>query len=67
MDIDVGKPQMYTTGAYISPQRIKVNDRKVWVWVVDSFDEDTFSNGDCISVVAIGDNPEDLIRKEGAE
>ena len=63
MNVDIGRPQAYTTGAYISPQKIKINDRYVWVWVVDNFEDDTFYNGDYLSVSSIGDNAENLIEK----
>ena len=61
MNVDTGRPQMYTTGAYISPQKIKVNGRSIWVWVVDNFEDDTFYNGDYLSVSPVGDKAVVLI------
>lgn len=36
------EPTIYTTGAYLVPMEIMVNEEKYYVWVVDEFEEDTY-------------------------
>lgn len=37
-DETIGRPQIYTTGAFISPRKIVTNGNPYWVWVVDAFE-----------------------------
>ena len=64
----MGKPICYTTGASISPHQIKIDygtgERNVWVWVVDSFESDTYYDGKYIEVSAVADEADVLIVKE---
>ncbi len=36
------EPMVYTTGAYLSPMRIKINNKIRYVWVVDEYNDDTY-------------------------
>ena len=63
----IGKPACYTTGANISPHELKIDYgagvRSVWVWVVDSFEDDTYYDGAYIEVSAVANEAENLIVK----
>ncbi len=37
-------PRIYTTGAYLVPMEIEKNGEKRYVWIIDEFDDDTYSN-----------------------
>ena len=62
--VDVTKPQCFTAGAFISPQSILINGETKWVWVIDEIENDTFCDGDYISINTISDTPEGLINLE---
>jgi hypothetical protein len=40
------QPTLFTNGAFISPRKIKIDDQVHWFWVVESFEEDTFYQGE---------------------
>ncbi|HXG84147.1 MAG TPA: hypothetical protein VNI84_08980 [Pyrinomonadaceae bacterium] len=56
-------PRIYTTGAYLVPMRVVVNDKSRYVWVVDEFEDDTFADG-LISPNAYAQNITDLLNEE---
>lgn len=37
-------PVLFTTGAFIVPRKIDVDGKKIWFWIVESFEDDTFYN-----------------------
>lgn len=40
-------PQLFTTGAFISPRKIIVDGEAVWLWVVDAFEgDDSYYDGE---------------------
>ncbi len=50
------QPRIYSTGVYIVPMEIVIGDKHRFVWVVDQFDNDTFSEyGPCSPVVYASD------------
>jgi len=56
---------VYTTGAHLMPVKIG----EYWHWVVTGFEEDTFYDGEYVSVADYAENKEDLIisEEEGEE
>jgi len=62
--VSVTKPQGFTTGAFISPHSILINGETKWVWVIDEIENDTFIDGDYVSINVISDTPEGLINLE---
>ena len=62
--VAVTKPQCFTTGAFISPQSILINGETKWVWVIDEIENDTFIDGDYVSINVIADTAEGLINLE---
>ena len=61
------EPQLFTTGAFISPNEIELDSgKKVWVWVVDSFDGEIYDDeGTAIDgYKACADTADGLIEEE---
>ena len=56
-----GSPQIYATGAYIEPAKIKVGDKERFVWVVSQFDSDSYLNGKLCSPEIMSKNLNDLL------
>jgi hypothetical protein len=60
--LDIGKKQIYTTGARLVPLKIIKNGKERYVWIVDEFDSDCFDNtGECINVNVYANNEANLI------
>lgn len=38
------EPSIYTTGAKLIPLLVYVKDKKRYVWIVEEFNDDTYSN-----------------------
>ncbi|MDR1484486.1 MAG: hypothetical protein LBT09_06645 [Planctomycetaceae bacterium] len=55
-----GKIVVYTTGAFLEP--VKIGNQ--YHWVVTEFNDDTYRDGDHVSVVEYADKPEKLIKDE---
>ena len=36
------EPRIYSTGVFLVPMRVTLNDKQRYIWVVDEFNEDTF-------------------------
>jgi hypothetical protein len=54
------KTVAYTTGAHISPMEVIIGGKVRWVWVVDSFDSDSFIDGDDAELHPIADDVGEL-------
>ena len=45
--VEICKPEIDTTGAFLHPMKIKNgNGDNIWVWVVADFDGDSFRDGE---------------------
>ncbi len=51
---------VYTTGASLKPALVNGE----WRWIVKSFNEDVFVDGDCVNVLVMADTEEELISEE---
>ena len=60
-DVEID-PEMtvYITGAHL--MSVKIGD--CWYWMVTGFEEDTYSDGEYVSVADFAENKEDLIISE---
>lgn len=38
--------RIFTTGAFIVPVRVRINGIETWRWIVDSFEDDSFFDGE---------------------
>ncbi|MBM4064648.1 MAG: hypothetical protein FJ266_03260 [Planctomycetes bacterium] len=57
------EPVIYTTGAYLVPMEIKVNEEKYYVWVVNEFEDDSFdTNGKFCSPRLLSCKKDNLIQ-----
>ncbi len=55
----------YTTGAFVLPVKITNDDGRVWHgWMIDCFNDDTFLNGEQVSIEAVADTEEGLLPQE---
>lgn len=62
------KQKSFTNGAHIIPIEItKKNGTKVFMWVVDSFEDDTYQNGKMIYPKSCAENIDDLVNGEEEE
>jgi hypothetical protein len=52
---------LFTTGAFIKPIKVVINNQEQWRWIVTSFEDQTFSDGNEIDVYTYANNPEDLL------
>lgn len=52
---------IFTTGAFLQAIKVKINGVKQWRWVVTSFEENSYFDGECINPVAYADKLEDMI------
>jgi|GEM_PF-1314329 len=58
-----GKPIIYTTGAFLSPQRIVMEDGYVyWGWVVEGFEQDSYFDGKTFNPKPLAETRKDLLR-----
>lgn len=60
--VEIGYPQIYTTGAFVSPGRITVNGREIWIWIVESFEGDSFFEGEEILPIEHSLNKDALVQ-----
>lgn len=58
--ISRNQPQIYTTGAFISPERRIVDGREEWFWKVDEFDADSYCDGERCDPVEFSTTKADL-------
>lgn len=54
-------PKIYTTGAHLVPIELLHGRKKMYVWVVDEFDDDTYFNGDICSPNLYANTIENLL------
>lgn len=55
---------LFTIGAYIKPVKIIINNKEQWRWIVTSFEDQTFLDGNEIDIYDYADNLEGLIASE---
>jgi hypothetical protein len=49
--------RVYTTGAALIPKKMPSGN---WVWIVDSFEDDTYYDGECLNVNEFADSEDGL-------
>lgn len=54
-------PEVYTTGAFIVPMKIKKGGKEKFIWVVSEFNDDSYLNGELCSPMVYADSLEHLI------
>lgn len=55
---------LFTIGAFIKPVKVVINNVEQWRWIVTSFEDQTFLNGNEIDVYDYANNFEGLIPSE---
>jgi len=59
---NIAKPEIFTTGAYLSPMKIKDSDgNDYWGWVVTDFDGDSFHEGEVYNPPEYADTLNELL------
>ncbi len=58
---------LFTTGAFIKPSKVIINNQEQWRWIVTSFEDQTFSDGNEIDVYSYANSLENLIISEPTE
>jgi len=53
-------PQLFTTGAFISPRKINIDGKVYWFWVVDGFEDNSFYDGDVLNPLEFSETKEGL-------
>jgi len=56
--------KIFSNGCFAEAHEIIINGKKQWRWVVTSFEDDTFENGENIIVNEKGKKEEDLFPQE---
>jgi len=53
---------LYSTGCYLSPMQIQLTNKEWrWIWVVNSFDSDSYYQGEHIELNPVADTQKELI------
>lgn len=52
---------LFTTGAFIEPVKVIINNQEQWRWIVSSFEDQTFINGNEIDVYSYANSLENII------
>lgn len=47
-EIHAGRPMVFTNGAFVSPGKVTMNGQEVWCWIVESFEDDSYYDGEMI-------------------
>ncbi len=55
------KFRIFTTGAFLVPIKIKVDHAEIWRWIVDSFEDDSFSEGEMCNPLEHADEEVQLV------
>ena len=56
---------LYSTGCFLSPMQIQLGNKEwKWIWVVNSFDSDSYYLGDYIELNPVADTQNGLIQTE---
>ena len=58
---------LFTTGAFIKPIKVKINNQEQWRWIVTSFDDQTFNDGNEIDIYSYANSLESLINVKATE
>ena len=61
-EIYVGRPMIFTNGAFVSPGKVIVNGREAWCWIVESFEGYSFYDGEEILPIENSYNKENLLK-----
>jgi len=67
LTVQQGEPVYFTTGAFIAPIKLIVNGVEVWRWVVESFEGDSFYDGEVHNPREYAFNAQALIEEEEFE
>ncbi len=54
---------IFTTGAFLRPQKVMMDDKEVWMWVVAEFIDDSYQDGDDCWPVELADSEKDLLEE----
>lgn len=60
-EIQAGQPMIFTNGAFLSPGRVIVNGKEVWCWIVESFEDDSYCDGEMVYPRENASNKEELL------
>jgi hypothetical protein len=56
------EPKIFTTGAFIQPMKVTDSEgKKIWLWYVSEFTDDSFLNGEVINPKENAKSEEELI------
>lgn len=55
---------VFTIGAFLKAEKVKINNIEQWRWIVVGFEDDTYFDGELINPVEYAEQFEDLIIKE---
>jgi hypothetical protein len=59
---DLSGVKIFTTGAFLRSKKITdLSGKEIWVWIVDSFIEECYEDGEPIFPPTVAENLEDLI------
>ncbi|MCL2349553.1 MAG: hypothetical protein FWC50_14980 [Planctomycetaceae bacterium] len=62
VEAEIDKPDIFTTGAFLYPMKIKdSNGCDLWVWVVSDFDGDSFREGEVFNPPESAETLEELL------
>ncbi len=56
--------EIFSTGVFLKPERVKINGDDQWRWVAVGFEDDSFLNGDIIIPYEYSNSIDNLIEKE---
>lgn len=55
---------LFTIGAFIKPVKVTINNKEQWRWIVTSFEDQTFFDGNEIDVYDYANNLKGLFTSE---
>jgi len=65
MNFESYKKAVFATGCFIIPAKLKYPDGEIkYVWVVDSFEDDTFEEGSSINPTSWADSKRELYGRD---
>ena len=56
--------KVFSTGVYLKPEKVIINEKEQWRWVAVGFEDDTYFNGNHIELNDYADKFEYLIINE---
>jgi len=63
----IDNDHIFATGVFLNPIRIVINGKRMWAWIAEGFEDDSYYNGEVCDPKSVSDTYEGLLKLQETE